>query len=320
MRAIRVRAFGEPDVLRIEELPDPVAGAGQVVVRVRAAGVNPVETYIRSGKYASKPNLPYTPGNDAAGEVESIGAGVTNVKAGDRVYVAGSISGTYAEKTLAEAQRVHPLPSNVSFSQGAALGVPYGTAYRALFHRADTRPSDIVLVHGATGGVGIAAVQLAVAHGCRVIGTGGSEAGRKLVSDQGAALVLDHHARDYVDHIMRFTAGNGVDVILEMLANVNLGKDLPMLAKRGRVAVIGSRGRVEIDPRDTMGREADIHGVFLGGATPEQYAQMHADIRAGLARGTLKPIIQKELPLDQAPEAHVAVMQEKSHGKIVLIP
>ena len=320
MKAIRVREFGGPEVLKVEDVPDPKPGPGQVVVRVRAAGVNPVETYIRTGKYPIKAQLPYTPGNDAAGIVEFVGENVTNVKPGDRVYIAGSLSGTYAEKSLADATRVHPLPEGISFSQGAALGAPYGTAYRALYQRAAARPSDTVLVHGATGGVGIAAVQIAVAGGMRVIATGGSDSGRKLVAEQGATLVADHHAPDYVDQIMKFTGGAGVDVILEMLANVNLGKDLTMLAKNGRVAVIGSRGSVEINPRETMGREADIRGVLLAGATPKEYADMHAAIRAGLANGTLKPIVGRQLPLADAPAAHVAVMQDKAHGKIVLTP
>ena len=320
MKAIRVHEFGGPEVLKIEDVNDPRPGAGQAVVSLRAIGVNPVETYIRSGKYAAKPQLPYTPGNDGAGVVEAVGAGVTHLKTGDRVYVAGSVSGTYAQKVLAEGSRVHLLPEQSSFAQGAALGVPYGTAWHAIHHRAQTRPGEIVLVHGATGGVGIASVQIAVALGCRVIGTGGSDEGRALVREMGAALVVDHHDPTYIDQIMAFTGGNGVDVILEMLANVNLGKDLPMLARNGRVCVIGSRGTVEINPRDTMSREADIRGVFLGGASEQQYAKMHTDIREALETGALRPVIGKEFPLDQAPAAHEAVMRQKARGKIILIP
>jgi len=319
MKAIRVQEFGGPEVLKVQEVADPRAGKGQVIVGVRAAGVNPVETYIRSGKYASKPELPYTPGNDAAGVVEEVGEGVSDLEVGDRVYVAGSISGTYAEKTLAEGSRVHRLPEGVSFAQGAGLGVPYGTAWRGFHQRAQARPSDVVLVHGATGGVGIASVQMAVAWGCRVIGTGGSEEGRALVKEQGAELVVDHHDAGYVDQIMKFTGGAGVDVILEMLANVNLGKDLMMLAKGGRVAVIGSRGSVEINPRDTMGREADVRGVYLGGATAKEYADMHAGIGAGLATGVLRPSVGKELRLEEAAKAHEMVMEEKARGKVVLV-
>jgi NADPH:quinone reductase len=158
MKAIRVHEFGGPEVLKLEEVSDPQAGPGQVVVRVRAVGVNPVESYIRTGTYAMKPALPYTPGADAAGEVASVGAGVSNVEVGDRVYTSGSLSGTYAEQTLCTEAQVHPLPANVSFEQGAAMGVAYGTAYRGMFQRGGGKPGEMVLVHGASGGVGTAAV------------------------------------------------------------------------------------------------------------------------------------------------------------------
>jgi NADPH2:quinone reductase len=320
MKAIRVGEFGGPEVLKVEEVEDPRPGPGQVVVGMGAAGVNPVETYVRSGKYANLPPLPWTPGNDGAGVVEAVGQGVDRVREGDRVYVAGSLSGTYAEKTLCEAGKVHPLPEGVSREQGAAIGVPYGTAWRALHQRARAEPSDVVLVHGATGGVGIAAVQMALGWGCRVIATAGSDDGRKLLSELGVTLVLDHHSLGVVEQVMFFTNRRGVDVILEMLANVNLGKDLTMLARGGRVAVIGSRGTVEINPRDAMGREADIRGVFLGGASEKEYRDMHAGIGAGLAGGWLKPIVGKTFPLAEAPQAHRAVMEEKAKGKIVLLP
>ena len=178
MKAIRVHEFGGPAVMKLEDVPDPAAGPGQVVVRVRAAGVNPVDAYIHTGTYARKPPLPYTPGQDGAGEVESIGAGVTAFKAGDRVYIAGvgntvAGAGTYAERAVCIPSQLHRLPARASFGQGAALGVPYCTAYRALFHRANARPGETVLVHGATGGVGIAAVELAHARGLTVIGSGG---------------------------------------------------------------------------------------------------------------------------------------------------
>src|SRR5262249_54431104 len=148
--------------------------------------------------------------------------------------------------------QIHRLPPQTSFAQGAALGVPYATAYRALFHRAGARPGDTVLVHGATGGVGIAAVQIARAHGMSVIGTGGTERGLALVRDQGANVVVSHRAPNYLDDIRAATGGRGADVILEMAAHINLDKDLGLLAPRGRIVVIGNRGRVEIDARQAM--------------------------------------------------------------------
>ncbi|HTE20407.1 MAG TPA: NADPH:quinone reductase, partial [Armatimonadota bacterium] len=194
MKAIQVREFGEPSVMMLAEVPDPRPGVGEVVVRIGACGVNPVDTYIRSGAYARKPPLPYTPGTDAAGVVAAVGEGVSSVSIGERVYTSGTLSGTYAELALCTAAQVHPLPEDVSFAQGAAVNVPYATAYRALFQKAHAQPGESVLVHGASGGVGVAAVQLARAHGLTVIGTGGTEEGRRMVEEQGAHHVLDHRS------------------------------------------------------------------------------------------------------------------------------
>lgn len=320
MMAIRVRQHGGPEVMRLEEVPDPRPGPGQVVVRVEAAGVNPVDTYIRAGAYARMPDLPYTPGLDAAGVVESAGAGVTRVAPGQRVYVAGSLGGTYAQKALCAETQVHPLPERVSFAQGAGVNVPYATAYRALFRRAGALAGETVLVHGASGGVGTAAVQIARAAGLRVIGTAGTREGRDLAEREGAHHVLDHRAPGYLGQVLGLTGGRGADVILEMLANVNLGRDLEVLAPAGRVVVIGSRGTVEIDPRETMGRDASILGMSLMNASPAEAASIHAALLAGLESGTLRPVVGRELPLAQAPEAHRAVLQAGAHGKIVLVP
>jgi NADPH2:quinone reductase len=320
MKAIRVHEFGAPEVMQLEEVPDLQPGAGQVVVQVKAVGVNPVETYIRSGMYARKPALPYTPGNDCAGIVEAVGEDVTRVKVGDRVYTEWCLSGAYAEQTLCSESQVHPLSEKVSFGQGAAVNVPYATAWRGLFQRGRAVPGETVLVHGASGGVGIAAVQIARAAGMKVIGTGGTERGRSLIVEQGAHHVLDHHAPDYLEQLMSLTNGRGVDVILEMLSNVNLAKDLTVLASRGRVVVIGCRGTVEINPRDAMARDADILGMSLFNGTPAELAAVHAALVAGLENGTLRPIISQEMPLADAPRAHVAVMEAGAYGKIVLIP
>lgn len=320
MRAILIHEFGGPDVLKLEEVPDPQAGQGQVVVRVHAIGVNPVDTYIRSGVHAVKPKLPFTPGMDAAGVVESVGENVTRVSKGDRVYVAGSLTGTYAELTLCEEHQVHPLPDACSFQQGASVGVPYATAYRALFLRARALPAEIVLVHGATGGVGLAATQLARAAGMRVIGTGGTEEGRQLVLEQGAHEVLDHHAEGYLQKISEIAGGRGVDVVLEMLANVNLNNDLEIVAKKGRVVVIGSRGAVEINPRFTMTRDASILGMSLINATLEELQSIHAALVAGLENKTLRPIVGREFPLAEAARSHEAVLEPGAQGKIILVP
>jgi NADPH2:quinone reductase len=278
-----------------------------------------VETYIRAGKYARLPELPYTPGNDGAGVVEQVGADVKEFKPGDRVYTAGSVSGTYAEFALCKTAQVHLLPANVSFAQGAAMGTPYATAYRGLFQRANAKPGETVLVHGASGGVGTAAVQLARSRGLRVFGTAGTDEGRKLAREQGAHEVFDHRAPDHFEQIMNATNGRGVDVIVELLANVNLGKDLIILAKGGRVAIVGSRGRVEIDPRDAMQRDVDLRGMVMPNTSPADLASIHAALVAGLENGTLRPVIGKQFALAEAAKAHRAVVEAGAFGKIVLV-
>jgi NADPH2:quinone reductase len=320
MKAILVRQFGGPEVLQTAEVDTPKPGPGQVLVRIKAAGVNPADTYMRTGTYAVKPALPYTPGFDGAGIVESVGPDVSAWKPGDRVYLTGGVIGTYAEYVLAQAAQLYRLPERVSFSQGAGIYVPYFTAYHALFDLANTRPGETLLVHGASGGVGTAAVQLARARGVRVIGTAGTDRGRELVKQQGAQHVLDHRAAGYLDQIKDLTGGRGANVIIEMLANVNLGADLKVLAARGRVVVVGSRGDVQITPRDLMGRQGAILGMVLFNVPPEGIASIAAALGAGLENGTLQPVVGKELPLAEASRAHTEVMGPGAYGKIVLVP
>jgi len=319
VKAVRVHAFGGPEVMKLEEVPDLHPGPKQVLVRVKAAGVNPTDTYTRSGT-SRRPPLPYTPGIDGAGVVESVGEGVEGVRVGARVYLSGTVTGAYAEHAICEETQVHSLPERISFAQGAGINIPYATAYRALFQLAKARPGEIVLIHGATGGVGIAAIQLARAAGMKIIGTGGTERGRALATEQGAHHMLDHKVQGYLDQIQGLTQGHGVDVILEMLANVNLDRDLKALAMGGRLVVIGSRGRIEIDPRDAMMRDASILGMLLFNVTQREAFSIHAALVAGLEDGTLHPIVGKEMPLAEAPRAHREIMEPGAYGKIVLIP
>ncbi len=320
MKAIQVHQFGGPEVLALHEVPTPKPGPGEVLVRVRAAGVNPYDTYMRAGAYPVKPALPYTPGSDAAGTIEAVGAGVAKVKPGDRVYTATTLTGAYAEYALARENQVYPLPEKISFSQGAGLWVPYGTAYTALRHHADARAGETLLVHGASGGVGIAAVQWARALGLTVIGTAGTSRGLELVKKEGAHHVFDHSKPGYAEEILKSTGGRGIDVVLEMLANVNLATDLKLLAIRGRVIVIGNRGEITINPRELMARRASVRGFTLWAATEAESAEIHAAIAAGLENGTLRPIVGKELPLKDAPQAHIDVLAPGAFGKIALIP
>lgn len=324
MQAILAREFGGPEVLKLEEVPDPTAGPEQVRVKVHAVGVNPYDTYMRSGSYAIKPDLPYTPGADAAGVVDQVGKSVTAVKNGDRVYVSGTAvgkaHGAYAQLVVCESHQVHRLPDRISFAQGAGLFVPYVTAWRALFGRANTRPGDVVLIHGASGGVGVAATQFAVAAGATVIGTAGTDEGVALVKAQGAHHAINHRSDGYLDDITKVANGRGPDVILEMLANVNLDHDLTVIAPGGRIAVIGNRGRVEIDARKIMTKDVSVFGLALWAIPPEDIRRAHAAIVAGLESGALNPIVGVEMPLEDAALAHQRVMEPGARGKIVLIP
>ena len=332
------------------EVDDLVPGPEEVVVRLHAVGVNPVDTYVRSGTYGERP-LPYTPGSDAAGVIAAVGAtrvplprgegaaapqgfshsaprrgatggvGVTRLshwKVGDRVYLAGSQSGTYAEMARCLPEQVFPLPDAISFAQGAGLFVPYSTAYRALFQRGRALAGECVLVHGASGSVGLAAVQWARAHGLRVIGTAGTEAGLEAVRAAGADFALSH--QEVAEKIGDLTDGRGPDLILEMLANVNLQKDLDMIARYGRVVVIGNRGSLEFNPRATMAKDADVRGMSLFNTPPVDLRRIQLAIIDGLKAGFLRPTVGRQFSLEQAPQAHQAVMEPGASGKIVLLP
>jgi NADPH2:quinone reductase len=321
MKAIVVREFGGPEVLRLEELSDPRPGSGQVLIDVRAAGVNPFDTYMRAGTYGARNRVPpFTPGSDATGTIESLGSGVAGLKAGDRVFTSGTVTGAYAQLAVCASEQVHPLPANLGFAQGAGVYTPYATAYRALFQAAHAKPGETVLVHGASGGVGIACVQFAHAAGLTVIGTAGSDAGLAVAKEQGADLVANHHEAGYRDAILAMTNDRGVDVIVEMLANVNLAHDLKLLAPRGRAVVVGSRGDVKLTPRDLMAREASVMGVMLWNVTEPERREILAALHAGLSGGILRPIVAAELPLASAPEAHELIARGGISGKVVLLP
>lgn len=324
MQAILAREFGGPEVLKLEDVPEPVAGPGQVRIRIHAIGVNPYETYMRAGTYAIKPDLPYTPGADAAGVIDQVGAGVSDWKSGQRVYISGTAQGkaqgAYGQYAVCLPEQLHRLPDRISFAQGAGLFVPYVTAWRALFGRANTRAGDRVLIHGASGAVGIAATQFAVSVGASVVGTAGTDEGLSLVRAQGATHAFNHKNAGYLDEITKATDGRGPDVILEMLANVNLDHDLTVVAPSGRIVVIGNRGRVEIDARKIMMKDVQVFGFALWGIPPDEIRRAHIAIIAGLESGALNPVVGTEMPLRDAARAHQQVMEPGARGKIVLVP
>ncbi len=320
MKAIIVREYGEPEVMKVEEVETPEPSGTQVLVKIAAAGVNPVDTYLRSGIYAKAPKLPYTPGKDGAGVVETIGERVTRFKPGDRVYTADTLTGTYAEYALCNETQLGALPDNVSFNEGAGIWTPYATSYRALFQKAAIKQGEKVLIHGASGGVGVAAVQWAKNAGAIVLGTASSDKGKQLVIDSGADAVFDHSDEDHFSDIREYTGGEGVSVIIEMLANINLERDFECLAMFGRIVVVGSRGSLQFTPRLAMTKDATICGMSLFNSDQQQRDEIHEAIFLGLSEGTLRPHIGKVFPIEEAPNAHHEVIEAKAIGKIVLAP
>ncbi len=321
MKAILVEHFGPPEVMHLAEVEIPHPGRKEVLIEVKAIGINPVETYIRSGIYPILPQLPYTPGSDIAGVIKACGPEVESFQVGDRIYSTATVTGGYAEKALCREDKIFPLPEPLSFAQGAALGIPAATAWRGLFLRGAGKGGQRVLVHGASGSVGQAAVQLASDAKMSVFGTAGSEAGCALVENLSpGCLCLNHNKADYQEELLAATSGEGFDLIVEMLANKNLERDLALLAPGGRVVIIGSRGRIEIDPRMTMGKETDIRGLSLFQATEKEYQATHEALAKAIINGSLRPTISKRLSLAQAAEAHTQVLENGNGGKIVLQP
>lgn len=321
MKAMQITEHGGAEKLSYEDVVVPQPGPGQVRVRVRAAGLNPADTYMVRGGYEFFHNpLPWVPGFDSAGDVDALGEGVTGLAVGDRVFVAGVLapsSGAFAQYHVAEAAVVRRLPASLSYAQGAAVGVPYATAYHALFQRAGVRPGETVLIHGASGGVGQACVQFARACGARVLASAGSPEGLELARTQGAHVVVDHTAEDHVE-ALREAAPQGIDMVIEMAASANLEDDLGLLARGGRVAIVGARTPVEITPRLVMRTEAAILGIALWYMTPEQVTEALAATEAGLENGTLHPAIGHELPLPQLAEGFSLVTSGHRAGKVVL--
>jgi NADPH2:quinone reductase len=319
MQAIRVRQFGTPEVLQLEEVPDLSPGAGQVLVRVHAAGANPLDTYLRSGIKVGDyvVTFPWTPGNDAAGIVAAVGEGVSQVKVGDRVY-AQPLTGAYAEFVLSNEAQVYPLPDNISFPQATCINIACRTAYYSLFELGKAIAGQVVLVHGASGSVGNAAIQLAVEAGLTVIGTAGTDAGMQLVQDLGAHHVFNHRQPDYLNQIQ--AVANGIDLILEMAASANLPNDLRMMKPGGHIIVIGGSKPVEIDPVVVIGLGINIIGVRLSLIHDKLNQEIHAALYQKLAKGSLCPIVDQEIPLAEAPRAHYELEKSGSMGKICLVP
>ncbi|OQV12692.1 Zeta-crystallin [Hypsibius exemplaris] len=321
MRAIRVFEFGGPDVLKlVEDQPIPVPAKGEVLLQVKAIGVNPSDLYTRARGQGTV-QLPFIPGYDAAGVVAGFGSDVTKFKIGERVYVALA-RGAYAEFMVSDARRVHHLADHLTFSQGAAIGVPYFTSVRALKHKANVKPSDKVLVHGASGGTGLAAVQIAKSWGLDVVGTASTDEGAALVKAAGARLVLNHKDPNHEQNLKDATGGKGFDVILEMLAS-NVPLDVRVAATFGRIVVIGPGGGIpHIDPGPLILKEIAIVGLIQHLATDEEREETAKLLEDGIQKKITDPVIDQEFPLKRASQAHEAIASHTggSKGKIIILP
>ncbi|KAI6183128.1 NADPH:quinone reductase [Aphelenchoides bicaudatus] len=324
MKGAIIREFGDYDKIQVEEgLPVPQAGDKQVLIKVKAAGVNPVDTYIRSGVYAKLPELPYVVGREGAGVVEKIGANVNQFKPGDRVWFAAPNNGATAEYAAIDVDYIFRLPDRVSFEEGATLGIAYFTAYRALFLKTCGQAGQSVFVHGASGGVGLATCLLAKVHGLRIVGTASTPEGEKVAKEHGCEQVFNHQEPDYIQKIQE-QFPNGFDIIVEMLANVNLCADLKIVAPQGRIIVVGSRGTVQnFDPRQCMQKEASIIGLMTSVTSPEDYQRMGERMVGLLDGGHITPHIGKVLPIEQTAEAHRSILvpgaprQNSYQGRVV---
>ena len=316
MKAMQIQAYGPASDLALVETDTPSFGPDQLLVKVGAAGVNPVDTYIRSGVNNYKANFPHTPGNDGSGIIVEVGEQVTQFKVGQRVYFSRNLTGSSAEFAVCNTTHTFPLADALSYEEGACLGVPYTTAHRALFGRANAKAGDKVLVHGATGAVGLATVQLALAAGMEVVASSGTEAGAALLREQGVETIIMHNDAAHLEPFQ--SLDTGFDVIIEMLANHNLDQDLKALAFGGCVAVIGNRGTVEINPRDLMARDASVVGVALANVQPHELARIAKALLPLFEKGVLKPVIRHSYALTELGQAHEDVLKSGALGNLVI--
>jgi NADPH2:quinone reductase len=321
MKAMRAHQFGRPEQLRLEDAADPQAQAGQVVIRVRAAGINPADLVRLSGRLQPV-SLPYIPGTDVCGEVESIGVGVTHVKKGDRVF-GRALTGGYSEKTCLAASETFPLPANLSFEEGAAIPIPFYTAYHAVHHKAALRSGETALISAGGGGVGVAAIQLAKLAGARVLTTVGSQEKAERTRTLGADVAINYRQQDFVAEVHKLTDGKGVDVIIENVAADNLAKDFMAIAVAGRIVLIGTGTGKTADATfgvfGALMKDATMYGMSLinaGSAVPE----MAATLTQLFTERKIKAVVSKTYPLSDAPLALSDLLAGKVFGKLVLTP
>lgn len=324
MKAIQINEFGGPEVLKTVDIDEPFPNKDEVKVKIFVTGLNPSEAYTITGTYNYNiPSLPYVPGYDATGIIEEVGSNVNHFKKGDRVFIsafsAKRNTGTYAEKVVTDAKNVFKLPDNVSFREGAGLGIPVFTAYKAIFLKANVRAGETVLVHGASGSVGNLAVQMAKTIGATVIGTSSTEEGRQTVLDLGADYVMNHITEDNKEELLKITGEEGPDVIIEMLANANLDIDMQVIGKHGRIIIIGSRGTIEVNPRNLMTSEAIVTGMTFRYPTQTEMREMQYGVNALLEIGAIQPLIGNAFTLDEPIEAYKSLMESTGNGRTIFV-
>ncbi len=324
MRALICDAFGPIDALRVGELPDPAPGPGEVVIRVSAAGVNFYDTLIVQGKYQVRPPAPFSPGGEIAGTVVAVGEGVDHLRVGERVCAFTSYGG-YAETCRAKASQTWRLPDAVGFEAAAAGLVAYGTAWFGLHDRARMKAGETVLVLGAAGGVGLAAVQIARAAGARVIAAAGSPERLALCREAGAEVLIDYVHEDLKEAVKAATGGRGADVVVDVVGGAFTEAALRATAWRGRVLIIGfAAGEIPRIPANLLLlKGCEAMGVFwdeLMRREPEAAAAQVGAILAGFADGSLVPRVTGTYPLSRSREALFALARREAPGKLVVLP
>lgn len=324
MKAVRIHEYGGPEVLVYEDIATPSAGPGQVLVRIKAAAVNPVDVAVRSNAFPTPRRPPKTLGSDGAGVVEAVGADADGVVPGDEVFFTGlgiGSEGSYAEYALIAAVQAVRKPANVSFEEAAALGLAFSTAWYGLVRRAALAAGETVLVQGAAGGVGSAAVQLAHVRGARVLATVGGPADAERVRELGADATIDRKAVDVTAEVKRLTDGKGVDVIVELVLSANLAADFGMIAKGGRIVGIGGgpQPTVTIPTGPAIAVDAAVLFASSSNAGRAGVAEILTEVAHLVEQGAVRPVIGAVVPLSQAREAH-ELLAAHHYGKIVLVP
>ncbi len=321
MKAMRAHQAGGPEQLRYEDAPEPSLGDGQVLVRVRAAGINPADLVRLSGKLAPL-RFPYITGTDVCGEVEALSPGVRNVKLGDRVF-GRAIAAGYAEKACVLAREAIPLPDSLSFAEGAAIPIPFYTAYYALHYKAGLKAGETVLVTAGGGGVGVAAIQLAKVAGARVITTVGSQDKAERTRELGADVAINYKQQDFAAEVLKHTDGRGVGVIVENVASDNLAADCSAVARNGRIVLIGTgtgkTANATFGVLAALLKDITFYGMSLINAD-DAIPDMAAVITKLFEAGKVKAPVSKTYHLSEAAQALNDLLDAKVFGKLVLRP